>query len=74
MLVNGDSANTVGNNMSTGRVLDILDMSANVGLNNRILKDAITCLVERAILEYKVLRIAEELFTSKVAIDQSYVL
>ena len=74
MLVNGDSANTIGNDMSTSGILDILDMSANVGLNNRIFKDAVTCLVECAILEYKVLRIAEKLFTSQVAIDQSFVL
>ena len=50
--------------MSTGWVLDVLDMSTDVGLNGGVFKDTVTSLVERAILKNQVLRIAQQLLAS----------
>jgi hypothetical protein len=58
MLVDSDTANTVGNDMSTGRVFNVLDMSVNVGLNGGILEDAVACLVECAILKHETVDVA----------------
>ena len=74
VLVDGDTTDGIGDNVSGCGVLDVLDMSANVGLDSRILEHTVAHLVDGAVLQYEVLRIAEQLLTGQVTIHQSHVL
>jgi hypothetical protein len=41
MLVNGDTAYTVCDNASRGWILDVFNMSGDIGVYGRVLKDAV---------------------------------
>ena len=71
MFVNRDRTDAVSNDMSAGGILDVFDMSANVGFNGGILEHTVASLIERTILKNQILRIAQQLFTSQVTVDQS---
>ena len=60
--------------MSARRILDVLDVSADVGLNGGILEYPVAQTVERAVLQYEVLGVTEQLLTGQMAVHQPYVL
>ena len=74
ILVDGDGAYRVGNDVSAGGILDILDMSADVGLHVRIFKDTVAVGSEGTVLDHQVVGIAEELLACQLAVHQPYVL
>ena len=57
MFVNSNGTDTVSNDMSAGGILDVFDMSADVGFNGGVFEHAVAGLVEGAVFEHKVLRV-----------------
>ena len=60
--------------MSARRVLDVLDMALDIGLNSRILKHTIAHRVDGAVLNHQVLCLAEQLLACQMAVHETYVL
>ena len=60
--------------MARRRVLDVGDMSADVGLHVAVFEDAVAQRVEGAALEHEVVGIAEQLLAREVAVDEAHVL
>jgi hypothetical protein len=50
MLVNSDTAYAVCDNASRGWILDVLNMSGDIGVYGRVLKDAVAGSIKRTIL------------------------
>jgi hypothetical protein len=59
VIINRNASYGVSNDMSGGWILDVGDVSTNVSLYCRVLKDAVARLVKGTILEYKVVSIAQ---------------
>ena len=59
--------------MSARGILDVLDMSADIGFYVRILEDTVAEGVEGAVLQHKVVGIAQQLLAQEVAVDESHV-
>ena len=74
MLVDGDAADTVGDDMSRCRILDVLNMSADIGLDSGILKHTVAHGVDGAVLEHQTIGIAEQLLSGEVTIHQTDIL
>ena len=60
--------------MAAGGVLDVLDVSTDVGLDGAVLEDSVAHAVEGAVLEHEVVDIAEKLLAGEVATHESHVL
>jgi hypothetical protein len=74
ILINSNTTDGIGNNVSTGGIFDMLDMSTDISFNGGIFKHAVASCIDGTILEYKVLGIAEKLLTSQVAIHKAHIL
>ena len=74
MLVDGHRADAVGRDVAARRVLDVLDVTADVGLDGGILEHAVAGLVERAVLQHQAVGVAQQLLAGQVAVHQPYVL
>ena len=68
VFVDGDTTDGIGDNVSGSRVLDVLDMSADVSFDGRILEHTVAHLVDGAVLQHEVLRIAEQLLAGEVTV------
>ena len=73
ILVDGDGADAVGDDMPASGILDVLYVPANVGVHVAILKDAVARLVEGAVLQHHVVGVAEQLLAREVAVHQPHV-
>ncbi len=60
--------------MPARRILDVFNMAANVCLYRRVFEHAVAGLVEGAVLEHEVLRIAQQLLASQMTVYETYVL
>ena len=60
--------------MSRSRVLDVLDMPTDISLDGGIFEHTVAHLVDGAVLQHEVLRIAEQLLACQVAVHQPDVL
>ena len=74
VLVNSNRPDGVCLDMPAGRILDVLNVSADVGLDGCVLKNTVAGLVEAAVLEDEVLGVAQQLLANQVAVDQPDVL
>ena len=74
ILVDGYTADAVGDDSSTGGIFHTLDESTDVGLYGGIFKGAVAGCVEGAVLKYQVVRIAEGLLATNVAAYQTKIL
>jgi len=72
-LVDGHAANAVGCDVSGERVLDVGDVSSYVGNDVAVFKHSVAVLVEGAVLQHQVVGIAQQLFSSEVAVDEVHV-
>ena len=61
VLIDGDTTDGIGNNVSACRILDVLDMTFDVSLNSRIFEHTVTHRIDSAVLQYEVLGITEQL-------------
>ena len=64
VLVNGDRANTIGNDMSTGWIFNVFNMPTDICLNGRIFEYSVAHLVEGTVFQDKILRVTQQLFAS----------
>ena len=74
VLVDGDAADAVCHDMSARGVLEMLKMSADVGIDMTVFKHAVARFVEGTVLEHQIVGIAQELFANEVTIHQAYIL
>ena len=74
VLVDGDRAYRVGIDVSARWVLDVLDVSTDIGLNVGVFENTVAGSIEGAVLEYQLVGIAQQLYASQMAVHQSDVL
>ena len=74
MFVNGDATDAVGDNMPGCRILDMLDMSVDVGLDGGILKHPVAHGVDGTVFEHQLVGITEQLLSGEVTVHQTDVL
>ena len=71
MLVDGDAADGICDDVPRTRILDVCNSAAYVGFDVRILEHAVAGSIEGAILKNKVADVTKWLFASNVATDKS---
>ena len=74
VLVDGDGADAVSHDMPAGRIFDVLDMPADVGLDGGVFEHTVAGRVEGAVLQLQMMGVAEQLFACEVAVDEPHML
>lgn len=73
VFVQGDGADGVGYDASAGWVLDILYMSADVGIHIGVFKYTVTGSIEGTVLQNQMLGVAKKLFACQMAVYKPYI-
>ncbi len=74
VLVDGDAADAIGDDVTAGGILDVFDVSADVGIHGGVLKHTVALGIEGAVFENQTIYIAEQLLASEMTAHEAHVL